>query len=152
VNAITSHHQVRQHPHQGVRGHLTATGGSANALGGGSAGFEYGHGAWLLWGGGGGQRTGDYHTPIGTIQNSHTRLAQTSAGGGHFGDRFFASLGYTLQDGKYGIPFAPGEGLAEEGPVDLKFSRHNLRLNTGINELNGALERFTQRELHGLAS
>ena len=104
VNTISTHHQIHQHPHEGIRGHITAMGGSANGLGGGSAGFEYGRGKWLLWGGGGGQRTGDYRTPLGIIENSQTRWSHGNVGLGYFGDRFFGSIGYTAYDGRYGIP------------------------------------------------
>jgi iron complex outermembrane receptor protein len=139
VNAISSHHQVHQHPHEGVRGHLTALGGTNNNLGGGSGGFEYGRGAWLLWGGGGGQRTGDYETPLGVVENSHTRMNQASVGLGRFGDRYFGSLGYGLQDGKYGIPVPPEEDVEV---VDLAFRRQSVRFNGGVKDLNSVLERF----------
>jgi iron complex outermembrane recepter protein len=173
VNTISSHHQIHQHPHEGLRGHLTGTGGTANALGGGSGGFEFGHGKWLLWGGGGGQRTGDYRTPLGSIENSHTRWLHTNVGTGYFGDRFFASVGYGVYDGRYGIP--PGPAAEQDGNdhdhdqhsiglksivgsrnsaeeddhdhgeevVDLNFRRHNVRFTGGVKNLGAALERFT---------
>jgi len=108
VNAITGH----DHAHPGLRGFLTGVGGSNNAHGGGNAGFEFGRGSWLLWGGGGGQRTDNYHTPIGEIFNSESRVAGTSAGFGWFGNRGYFSLGYGLEDARYGIPL--GTESAEE--------------------------------------
>jgi iron complex outermembrane receptor protein len=173
VNAVTTHHQAHQHPHEGVRGHLTAMGGTNNAMGGGSGGFEFGKGRWLLWGGGGGQRTGDYHTPLGRIENSHTRFEQANGGVGYYGERFFGSIAYSVYEGKYGIPSAPedeheadehdheGEEDEHEGEehedeheeegghghgheaVDLKFRRHNVRVSAGVKDLGGALDRFT---------
>jgi iron complex outermembrane receptor protein len=42
VNAISRHHEIHEHPHEGLRGHVSATGGSANGQGGGSGLFELG--------------------------------------------------------------------------------------------------------------
>ena len=56
-------------------------------MGGGGAGFEYGVGNYLLWAMGGSQRTGDYNTPIGRIENSGTKLRQTSAGIARYGQQ-----------------------------------------------------------------
>ncbi|MCC6858032.1 MAG: TonB-dependent receptor [Bryobacterales bacterium] len=148
VNAISSHHQIHEHPHEGVRGHMTAFGGSNNALGGGSAGFEYGTGKWLLWGGGGGQRTGDYGTPLGRIENSQTRLEQASVGLGHYGRRFFTTGGYGVQDGRYGVPSPHGNGGGqggdhlEEGPVDVPFRRQWVRFSGGVNHPAASLDNF----------
>ncbi|MCL4854190.1 MAG: TonB-dependent receptor [Bryobacteraceae bacterium] len=147
VNAVTSHHQVHQHPHPGLRGHLTGMGGSNNGLAGGSGGFEYGYRNWLLWGGGGRQRTGDYHAPLGKIENSQTDNSQASVGLGHYGSKYFASLGYGFQEGTYGIPAGVEDLLhSEEGPdehelVDLKFQRHNVRAGMGVKDL-WSMERF----------
>jgi len=148
VNAITSHHQVHQHPHPGLRGHLTGMGGSNNGLAGGSGGFEYGFGNWLLWGGGGRQRTGNYHAPPGEIENSQTDNSQTNLGFGHYGSKYFASLGYGFQDGTYGIPAGVEELLhgevghdGEHELVDLKFQRHNVRAGMGVKDL-WSMERF----------
>ena len=78
VNAI-SRHEVHEHAHDGVRGYITGVAGSNKALGGGSGGFEFGINKWEFWAFGGGQRTNDYETPIGTVQNSQARTAQTDA-------------------------------------------------------------------------
>lgn len=143
VNAITGHHLIHQHPHEGLRGYLTGGAGSANGQGGASGGFEYGIGKWMLWADGSGQRTGDYGTPAGRVENSKSRLASTLAGFGRFGDRFLFNLGYTLQDGRHGVPFAArllDEDEDEE--IDLEFRRHNLRYNFGVKEPARGLEQF----------
>jgi iron complex outermembrane recepter protein len=142
VNAVTSHHQEHQHPHEGLRGHLTAEGGSNNAMGGGSGGFEYGVEHWLLWGGGGGQRTGDYTTPIGTITNSETEIRQANVGFGHFGPKIFGSLSYNTQNGVYGVP-APPPGSANSEVVDLQFERRNVHASAGVKEVSASIEKFS---------
>ena len=58
VNAVSRHHAFHQHPHQGLRGFVSGSAGSANSFGGGNAGFEYGVGKWMIWGSGGGSRSG----------------------------------------------------------------------------------------------
>lgn len=106
VNAITRHHAFHEHPHRGLRGYLSGTGGSANAFANGSGGFEYGLKNWMLWGGGGGQRSGDYWTPIGRIPNSDTRLSTGYAGLGRYGDKHFFSFNAAYDSGLYGVPFS----------------------------------------------
>jgi iron complex outermembrane recepter protein len=150
VNAVTGHHHVHVHPHEGLRGYVSAVGGTANAQGGGSGGFEFGKGNWLLWGNGGGQRTGDYHTQLGQIPNSETRINDGLAGFGYFGNKGFFSLGYGINDGRYGIPFAgefeAGEeegGEEEPATIDLKFRRHNVPVTFGFRQLNSFLDSLT---------
>jgi iron complex outermembrane recepter protein len=149
VNILSRHHELDEHPHNGLRGHATALGGSANGMGGGSAGIEYGIGNYLLWAMGGSQRTGDYKTPIGKIDNSGTKLSQTSAGIAKYGQRAFWGASYQIQDGKYGIPgHVAHEDDAdhdhaediEPGDVKIDWRRHNVRLHGGFRELTGAIE------------
>lgn len=143
INVITGHHQVHRHPHEGARGYITGNAGSGNGLGGGSAGFEFGTGKWLLWGDGGAQRTGDYSTPTGKVENSHTRMSNTLGGFGRYGERTLFSLNYGLQEGRYGVPsVAYEQGEEDHGPVDLSFRRHNLRFNVGQKNLGSALDHF----------
>ena len=146
VNIISRHHELDEHPHAGLRGNLTALGGTANGFGGGSGGFEYGIGSYLLWASGGSQRAGDYKTPIGTVENSGSYITQAGAGVARYANELFWGLSYNLQDGKYGIPTgienehtAEGLGLDEE-PVKIDWRRHNVRLNGGLRNLTGALE------------
>lgn len=172
VNAISRHHEIHQHPHPGFSGFLTGIGGTANATGGGGAGIELGHGPWLLWMEGNGNRTGDYNTPLGRIENSRTESAGAQAGIARYGGRGFFSLGYRMEYARYGIPFA-GEFHAHEeddengdllgvraatGPggieaqengeeheevfVDFRSVRHNVRFSTGYREAANFLENF----------
>jgi iron complex outermembrane receptor protein len=162
VNVITQHHILEQHPHAGLHGHLSGVTGSANAQAGGSGGFEYGAGDWLLYGGGGGTRMGDYSTPLGKVENSFNYGRQTNLGGGHYSERFSFNLNYLLQDGRYGVPPAEDEHAAGDHPEDelvaIGWRRHNVRFSGAVRELNRALEQFqfsanysdwNHRELHG---
>ena len=153
VNAITRHHAVHQHPHAGLRGHISGTGGSGNAFGAGTGGFEYGSGKWMIWGGGGGQRSGDYDTPEGTVFNSRTRLANAYGGVGWYGDRNFFSFGVHADDGVYGVPFAAqfeaqeeeGEGLEEGEEIErivLDSERWSYQFNWRIRKLGSAIDNF----------
>lgn len=158
VNAVTGHHQIHDHPHQGLRGYTTGFGGSANGQAGGAAGFDLGIGNWLVWGSGSAQRTSDYSTPEGKVDNSRTRLSNSSGGLSWFGSKTFFDIGYRYEEGKYGVPFAgefeghgheegeeeeeEGEEHEEHGDISLGFRRHNLRIGTGWKDLDFALPSF----------
>ena len=130
VNAITGHESA----HPGLRGYFTGIGGTNNYQAGGSAGVEFGMKNWLFWGSGGGQRAGDYDTPIGRITNSYTREGNGAGGLGYYPAKGFLSLDYTFDKRRYGIPFDP----AEEDPeiVFLNPRRHSIRLNGGLRDLD----------------
>jgi iron complex outermembrane receptor protein len=107
VNAISAHESA----HEGLRGYLTGVGSTNNYQGGGSVGIEYGKGNWLVWGNGGGQRSGDYATPLGRVTNSFTRNGNGSGGFGYFG-KGWLSADFNYDNRKYGVPF----DLSEEAP------------------------------------
>ena len=156
VNAVSLHQGAHTQPHQGVRGQASSTFGSANAQAGGSFNTAIGAGNWMVWAGGGGQRTADYTTPIGVIDNSKSRISNGNAGFGWFSNRGFASIDYKANDGRYGIPFASEfhghHGHEEEGEyeedeeelegVDLAFRRHNVRLTGGLRNLGSWVDAF----------
>lgn len=143
VNVITRHHELDEHPHSGVRAGITALAGSGNGLGGGSGNFEFGLGNYLIWGSGGGQRTGDYKTSAGTIQNSFSNLRQAAIGIGRYGEKRFWTLNYGLQDGTYGVPTPPPSEAGDESePVDLDWRRHNVRFHGGFRNMTGWLDSF----------
>lgn len=155
VNAITRDEQAS---HTGFRGYLSALGGSNNGQAGASAGVEYGYKNFLFWGHGSGQRTGDYHTPLGRIPNSKSRVGNGEGGFGYFGDQAFFSGSYNYDNRRYGIPFAAqfeaeeeedseagaaasrGQSLTprqlEDGDeaeqIDLDMRRHNFRVSGGF--------------------
>jgi iron complex outermembrane receptor protein len=170
VNVLTGHHILHEHPHEGVHASVTGFGGSANAQGGGSGHFEAGKGHWLFYGGAGGQRTGDYKTPLGTLLNSGGDMRQGGGGFGKFGEKLSFSGNYLYQTGFYGIPYEgeeagyehgmasplsralagsrllrpldEEEGHEHEGPVGLEWRRHNVRGSMAVKELGGFAEQF----------
>ncbi len=143
VNVITDHHQEHQHPHEGVRGFLAGLGGTNNGSGGASGGLEVGAGNWLLLASGGGTRSGDYSTPLGTVANSATGIRNATAGAGRYSDAGFFRLNYGVQDGLYGIPLDPHHREHGEEPVELKWRRQNVRLTGGVTSGNAVVENIT---------
>ncbi|HSB12252.1 MAG TPA: TonB-dependent receptor [Blastocatellia bacterium] len=129
VNAITGHESA----HPGLRGYITAIGSSNNYQGGGSAGLEYGTKSWLIWANGGGQRAGDYETPLGRITNSYTREGNGSGGFGYYPGTKFLSVDYAFDRRRYGIPFNPSETDPEV--VFLNPRRQSIRLNGGLRDI-----------------
>lgn len=141
VNAISGHDEA----HKGVRGYVTGLGGSNNDQFGGSAGIEFGTEKWLVWANGGGQRAGDYSSPLGRVENSFTRYGNGSGGFGYFGGKGFLSFGYTRDRRNYGIPTEPehnhegDEEEEEEGHghemVRLNPRRDSFQLRGGFRDL-----------------
>ena len=119
VNVITPHESYRESLFEGTRAQFGTNVGSANAEAGTTASLQYSQNNVLVWGGGSMRRTDDYDTPAGTIENSATELTNARAGLGWFGDRFFASSGFSVEDGRYGVPFADEfHGHHEEPDAD----------------------------------
>lgn len=143
VNAISGHEEA----HPGVRGYITTLGSTTNDQFGGSAGIEVGTERWLLWANGGGQRAGDYRTPLGTISNSFVRAENGSGGVGYFREKGFLSLNYTIDRRNYGIPYTEEEEEEEEGeegehhhgPVRLNPHRSSIQVRAGLRDLAGAI-------------
>ena len=157
VNAVSGHHEIHSQPHQGTRGKVSTVTGSANQHLGASVTAEHGTGKVLFWVGGGGQRTNDYDTPEGEVENSKSRISNAQAGFGFFGDKTFAGFGYNYNDGRYGIPVVVGfhghededhtedAGMKKgEDPeaIEVEFRRHNVRFSGGVRNLNPWIEAF----------
>ncbi len=154
VNAISRHHEMHKHRHEGIRGQVSAGAGSNNGLAGGSATAEWGAGNWMFWGGGGSQRSGDYSSREGKLENSAAWITNASAGMGWFGDRGYLTFGYTYRRGRYGIPGADElhfHGLDEEDhdqgreeedleTIDVAWNYHNVRVTGGFQNLDSAIE------------
>ena len=159
VNVITPHESYRDSLVDSTRAQLSVDAGSANSQAGTNANLQHAQGNLLIWAGGSTRRTGDYETPAGAVENSATRLSNGRAGIGWFGDRFFASGGLTLEDGRIGVPFASAfhghnreeESLGEdeeeeEGEeADIRIASQRLagRFDIGARNLeNNLIDRF----------
>lgn len=129
VNAISSHDSA----HEGLQAYFTGLGATNSYQGGGSAGIEYGKGNFLVWGNGGGQRAGDYNTPLGRVTNSFTRYGSGSGGFGYFGKGWF-SADFSHDNRKYGIPFDVSEAQPEV--VFLTPRRASLEVKGGYRDLD----------------
>ncbi len=154
VNAISRHHEMHKHRHEGLRGQLSSVVGTNNAQAGANVFAEWGTGHWMIWAGGGGQRTGDYNTGLGRVENSKARLGNALMGLGYFSNRAYLSFGYRLNDGRYGVPFAaqlhghhgeeeiedPDSEEAELEDVDLTFRHHGVRLDAALLQLNSVFD------------
>ena len=144
VNVITPHESYRESLFDGARAQFGTNVGSANAEAGTTASLQYSQNDVLVWGGGSMRRTDDYNTPQGAVENSASELTNARAGLGWFGDRFFASSGFTLEDGRYGVPFADefhqahgvhaGAGPAET-EIDIASRRRVGRFDMGLRNL-----------------
>lgn len=174
VNAVGKHSGFSSHD-DGFQGYVQGSAGTANALGGGAAGFDYARGAWRAWGGANGLRTGDYDSPAGSIENSRTRSTNGYGGFGWFGDRAFVSFGVRANDAAYGVPFAGefhghheeegehdehgdehddeegehdehgDEHDEEELRIDLEMRQQAYQVNWGIRDLSSAIESFVMK-------
>lgn len=149
VNAISPQDTFRRSHPEGVRGQVIADGGTANGQLGGNANVRYGNGQWVVWGSGGSRRTDDYGTPEGEIENSKSELTNGGVGTGFYGERAYFSVGYGIEDGRFGVPGAgefhghEEEDHEEEGDeeffIDNDQRRQNVRLDFGFQNLSNAL-------------
>lgn len=137
VNTISGHDS----PHKGMNGYLTGVGSTNGGQGGGSGGFEFGTERWLVWGNAGGQRSGDYKTPLGVIENSFSREASAAAGFGYYQTKGFFSFNYNFNKRRYGIPFDPSETEAEI--VELNPRRHSVEFRGGFRDTGSFVDAGT---------
>jgi iron complex outermembrane receptor protein len=128
VNTISGHDS----PHKGLNGYLTGLGSTNSNQGGGSGGIEYGTARWLTWANFGGQRSSDYDTPIGRVENSFSREVSSAAGFGFYQKKAFFSFNYNFNKRRYGIPVDPNE--ADPEIVELNPRRHSIELRGGFRE------------------
>jgi iron complex outermembrane receptor protein len=128
VNAVTGHDNA----HKGINGYVTAVGATNGRQAATSAGIEYGTEKWLLWGNGGGQRAGDYTTPLGRVRNSFSREENVSGGSGYYPAKGFFSLNYTFDKRRYGIPY--DAAAVDPEIVFLNPRRHSFEFKGGFRE------------------
>ena len=146
INSITPHESFKESLAAGTRGQLSVDTGSASGQVGSFATAQHARGGLMVWVGGGARRTGDYDSPDGTVENSKTRLSSGRAGLGYSGEQVFASGGFTLEDGRYGVPFAGaihGQAEGQDDPagvfVDLDTQRRVGRFDVRMRRLNSRL-------------
>src|SRR5882762_5744784 len=120
----------------GLSGYLTMLGGTNNWQAGGSGGFKYGVGNFLIFGNGGAQKANDYRTPLGLVPNSYSRSGNVSGGLGWFPRNGWLSLNYAFDRRRYGIPVEPGTIDLEY----LKMRRHSYEVKAGLRDLHGFFE------------
>jgi iron complex outermembrane receptor protein len=155
VHALTPQEAFRRTPFTGLRGQFLSDAGSGNGQAASNGNVQYGQGNWMFWAGGGSRRTGDYQTPLGTIDNSAARLSNGRGGIGYTGNKGFFSAGYETERGRYGVPFAGAfhahgheddhkddhkddhdeDDHADDLEVDLEPRRQNIRFDAGLREL-----------------
>ncbi|MFN2481007.1 MAG: TonB-dependent receptor [Pyrinomonadaceae bacterium] len=141
VNAVTGHDAA----HEGWRGYATGVGATTMDQGGASGGVEYGTGKWMFWGNGSLQRTGDFRTPLGVVEQSFTRAGNGTLGTGWYSDKKFASFTYNYDHRRYGVPFA---SFFESGGTDLgsdvsiNARRHDFKFSGGFRDLGTAVSGF----------
>ncbi len=153
VNAITPQEMFRTSPFAGALGGVALDTASNNGQLGGSGNVQYGNGPWMVWAGGGARRTGDYASPLGTVENSATDLRTGRFGVGWTGQRAFFSAGGQVERHRFGVPFASefhGHSHADEDDdhddeghddhdafdIDLLSNRRELRFDTGLRHLD----------------
>ena len=137
VNAVTGHDNA----HKGINGYVTAVGSTNGGQAAASAGIEYGTERWLFWGNGGGQRSGDYSTPLGSIRNSFSREKNISTGIGYYPSKAFFSFNYTFNKRTYGIPV--DAAAVDPEVVFLNPRRHGFEFKGGFKESNSFIEAGT---------
>lgn len=136
--------------HEGLRGYFTALGSTADRQGAVSGELEYGFlRNWLARGNFTVQRSGDYETPLGRVQNSASRAAFGTFGLGYYSDKAYLTGTFNSDLRRYGVPYAPifeaGGGsdfdLTRLPPptdeeIDLRLRRYNFRLSGGFRNFN----------------
>ena len=109
----------------------------------GEPGFRREGDGWFAWGGGNTRRTGDYRSPLGSVEGSQTALDQGEAGFGLRGDRATLSAGVRLDDSRYGVPLAGmlhGAAEGEQETVDVAMERRQVRTDFGFEGLGDFFE------------
>ncbi len=135
VNAISGHDEGA---HPGLRGYFSTTGGTNNDQGSAAGGVEYGTQKWMMWWSGSGQRTDDYTAGgnFGKVENTFTRSASGTLGGGYYGKKEFISGDYNFYQSRYGVPLDFNDPDAE--PHSLRVWRNDFRINTGFTDIENS--------------
>jgi iron complex outermembrane receptor protein len=134
VNVITD--QIPTEPQHGASGNITMNFGSNGGQAGGAGDIHVGNGRFAVHFGGSGNRSGNYDTPEGEIDNSQSRMGMGTFGAAWTGDRSYVGASYGYDDTKYGIP------VVEEGLISLTPKRHSFSARAGGSQLGGWLQSY----------
>jgi iron complex outermembrane receptor protein len=134
VNVITD--QIPTQPQQGTSGNLTFDFGSNGGQAEGAGDIHVGNGKYALHIGGAGNRTGNYSTPDGEIDNSQSRMGMGQFGASWTGAHSYVGASYGYDDMEYGIP------IVEEGQITLTPKRHSISARAGGSQLAGWLQSY----------
>ena len=108
-------------------------GGTAASEGGAAADVNAGNGKWAVRAGGAARRSGDFDTPLGTVDNSQSESALGNVGASWTTDKGFLGASYQYDKFTYGIP------VVEEGQVELNPRRHSFSVRGQAREMTGLL-------------
>ena len=148
INAVSTDLDTIKVSPLGLRGRVSSSVGTGDGYAGSSVNLEVVQRDWRFWLSGGGQRAGDYNTPIGPVDNSRNRSANGTTGFSWFGGNAFLGAEYRAADGRYGIPFADpfpppdGPAAAKLEAVNIDVQRQNVRFFGGARDLGSAIEGF----------
>lgn len=134
VNVITD--QIPTEHQQGASGDFTLDFGSNGGAGGGAGDLHVGNGTFAFHFGGAANRSGDYDTPEGTVDNSQSRMVLGQVGGSWTGEHSYVGASYGYDDMEYGIP------IVEEGLIRLAPTRHSVSARAGAREMGGWLQSY----------
>jgi iron complex outermembrane receptor protein len=134
VNVITD--SIPTAAVQGASGNITLNFGSNGGAAGGAGDIHVGNGKFALHFGGAGNRTGNYTTPEGEIDNSQSRTGMGQVGASWTAANSYVGASYGYDDSKYGIP------IVEEGQISLTPKRHSFSARAGGQNLGGWLQSY----------
>ena len=133
VNVITD--SIPSERMQGALGDFTFNFGSNGSAAGAAGDIHVGNGKYAAHFGGAGNRSGNYDTPEGEVENSQARTAMGQIGVSRTGEKQYAGVSYGYDDSKYGIPVV-------EGQFRLTPKRHSISARAGGQNLGGWLQSY----------
>ena len=145
VNVVSTASQLARGATSGFEGRASLGGATADDGRYAGARVHAGGDGWFAWGGGNTRRTGDYRSPLGSVEGSQTAMDQGEAGFGIRSDRAYLSAGVRLDDSRYGVPLAgmlhgAEEEEEEEETVEVAMERRQLRTDFGFRDLGDFFE------------
>ena len=147
VNVISMASHLAHSPQPGFRGQANLDYSTADEGIRGGVRAQASGGNWFAWGGGNANRTQDYDSPAGIVENTESSMNQGEAGFGLFGERAWLSGTVRIDDARYGVPFAGdfhGSHVGHDhGPVgddekltvDVTMNRRQFRTDFGFRGL-----------------